>query len=488
MDVFQQIYQNAKDYPKAAAHRYADKSLAYGDLLEQALRFASYLAERYSTDKKPCVILGHKESELLIGFLGCAFSGTAYVPLDTTLPKERIDHIVSVVESPEIFTVERIKQILLEHKKTLSDPLKAAAADPAYIMFTSGSTGQPKGVEISRGNLNDFVQWMSDEQKFAFGGEVFLNQAPFSFDLSIMDLYLSLSSAGTLFSIIRDEIINPAELFKTLERSEVSVWVSTPSFAQLCASDALFSEKLLPNIKKFLFCGETLPASLARELLTRFPKAQVWNTYGPTEATVATSSILVSREIAERFDPLPIGYCKARAKLFILDEDNHAVPEGESGEIVISGANVGLGYCKAPELTKRSFFTFQGEPAYRTGDSGHQKGALFFCEGRKDFQVKFHGYRIELGDIETNLRALPGVLDAAVLLKRSERAQDFLAAFILSAAAEQSSHFERARELKKRLSERLPGYMIPQRFFFVESFPINANGKIDRKALLEKIA
>ena len=191
-----------------------------------------------------------------------------------------------------------------------SPPIDPNAA--FYIIFTSGSTGDPKGVIITAGNLGAFVTWMLAEHAFVPAGEVFLNQAPFSFDLSVMDLYLSLATGGTLHSITREEIADFRRLFRSLTESGLTTWVSTPSFAQLCLAERTFAAERLPGLRRFLFCGETLFPETAARLCERFPEAEVWNTYGPTEATVATTSIRITPEIAARGGALPIGFPASR--------------------------------------------------------------------------------------------------------------------------------------------------------------------------------
>jgi D-alanine--poly(phosphoribitol) ligase subunit 1 len=190
--------------------------------------------------------------------------------------------------------------------------------DPFYVIFTSGSTGEPKGVVITLANLTAFVDWMLGEQRFAESTETFLNQAPFSFDLSVMDLYLSLVTGGTLFSVNKDDIANLKSLYEKFTRSEITTWVSTPSFAQMCLIERGFQQAMLPRLRRFLFCGETLAPETAAQLLDRFPEAEVWNTYGPTEATVATSSIRIDQGNHRETFTVARWLCHARHAAFDL--------------------------------------------------------------------------------------------------------------------------------------------------------------------------
>jgi D-alanine--poly(phosphoribitol) ligase subunit 1 len=384
-----------------------------------------------------------------------------------------------------VFTPEEIAQ--LGDEPAPAPPRRVEANDPFYILFTSGSTGEPKGVVITLANLTHFVDWMIAEQQFVQPGEVFLNQAPFSFDLSVMDTYPSLVTGGTLFSITKDHVANLRALYEAFRISGLTTWVSTPSFAAMCLIEKSFGEAMLLNLRRFLFCGETLPVETAAQLLDRFPKAEVWNTYGPTEATVATTSTRVDREVISRWSPLPVGGSMPGTDVVIRGEDGATVPEGERGEIVIIGPNVSPGYLGRPDLTERSFFDTQNSRAYRTGDWGREREGLIFFEGRMDNQVKVNGYRIELGDLEANLRALPGVADAAVLPVGTAEKIDSLAAFIVQNSGKEGSDFERAARLKTALAQRLPAYMVPRKIIFMDSFPMTPNGKADRRALAERL-
>jgi len=359
--------------------------------------------------------------------------------------------------------------------------------EPFYILFTSGSTGEPKGVIITLACLEHFITWMLAEQRFTELGEVFLNQAPFSFDLSVMDLYCSLATGGTLFSISRDRIANPKELYGALASSGVTTWVSTPSFAQMCLVEERFSEAMLPCVRRFIFCGETLTPQTAAHLLKRFPRAEVWNTYGPTEATVATTSIRVDAGILERYSPLPVGRAMPGTEILIVNGNREVLPANERGEIIIAGPNVSPGYLARPNLTADAFFQYRGQRAYRTGDFGRFRDNLLFFEGRMDEQIKLSGYRIELGDVEANLRALAIVRDAVVIPVIKGDTVPSLAAFVVLAARDDASHFDLSHRIRTQLSERLPRYMLPRKFVFLDSFPMTANGKVDRGRLAKSL-
>jgi len=362
-------------------------------------------------------------------------------------------------------------------------PRGPAAEDLWYIIFTSGSTGEPKGVMITRRCLESFLSWTLEEQRFAQSTEVFLNQAPFSFDLSVMDLYSSLATGGTLFSITQEQVAEPRRLFESLGGSGVTVWVSTPSFARMCLMQPTFADQMLPAIHKFWFCGETLAPEIAAELLRRFPKAEVWNTYGPTEATVATTSILVTTAVLERYNPLPVGRTRPGSQVLIRDHDGHLLPPGSRGEILIAGPNVSLGYINRPDLTARAFVDHEGQRAYRTGDAGHFEGDLLFFEGRLDFQIKLHGYRIELGDIESNIHRLPDIQDAVVMPVMREDRPEYLVAFAILKSTPSGSDFELSQRMRQELAAQLPEYMVPRKFIFLQEFPTTPNGKVDRQQL-----
>jgi D-alanine--poly(phosphoribitol) ligase subunit 1 len=484
MHLLDRITQWSRLAPDRLAHVSENRSLTWRDLEMRSNAFAAWLDRELGESRAPIVLRGHKEPEMLIAFLGAVKSGRPYVPVDRSIPAQRVERIVTVSQAARVLTAEDIAEVCTTGN--VAQQRRVQAHDPFYILFTSGSTGEPKGVVITLANLEHFVGWMLGEHRFA-AGEVFLNQAPFSFDLSVMDTYLSLATGGTLFSITKNHVENPKTLYEAFRQATVTTWVSTPSFAAMCLVERTFNQAMLPALRRFLFCGETLASETAAQLLERFPGAEVWNTYGPTEATVATTSIRITREIIDAWNPLPVGVVMPGTAIELRGEDGSAVASSERGEIIIAGPNVSPGYLGREELTARAFFDHDRGRAYRTGDWGRERDGLIFFEGRIDEQIKLHGFRIELGDLEANLRALPEISDAAVLTVLKAERVDSLAAFVVLAREKIGSDFEVSAQLKAKLAERLPAYMIPRKFLFLDAFPITPNGKIDRRALAERL-
>jgi len=248
-----------------------------------------------------------------------------------------------------------------------------------------------------------------------------------------------------------------------------------------------FDRSMLPRVRRFLFCGEILLRETARLLLDRFPGAQIWNLYGPTETTVATTSVRIDRNILEKYSTVPVGHPMPGSEVFVIDEKGSILPPGCRGEIVIKGPNVSPGYLGHSDLTDARFSNDGAQRAYRTGDWGRFEDGLLFFEGRMDNQIKLSGYRIELGDIEANLRALPMVRDAAVLPVSKNGKVQWLAGFVAPTTGFKSAQALTATLLRARLRERVPAYMIPRRFVIMDVFPITANGKVDRRKLAESL-
>ncbi len=487
MHLLDKIEQYGRTAPDRLAHVSNDRRMTFGELLAGSNAVAAWLDAQLGDKRSPVAVHGHKEPEMLMSFFAAVRSGRPYVPIDYSTPAQRMERVVEIAGAEVVLTPAKVAEIIsaagaVDYRRK---PLENT--DPFYILFTSGSTGEPKGVVITRGNLNHYLSWMHGDGGFRECGEIFLNHAPFTFDLSVHDIYLALSSGNTIFSLTKDHVSNLRALFEALRNSGATQWMTTPSFAQMCMIEKGFNSTMMPHLRAFHFCGETLAPETASQLLERFPGVPVWNTYGPTEATVAMTKVGITRETIAQWNPLPIGYVMPGTRVIIRGEDGKAVPPGERGEIVIAGPNVSPGYLKRDDLTAKAFYPIDDTRAYRTGDWGRDRDGMLFCEGRMDSQIKLFGHRIELGDLEANLRALPDIADAVVLPVQKGGKIDSLAAFIVLSGAKQGTDFEQAAKLKTQLGERLPAYMVPRKFHFLDSFPMNNNGKADRKKLAEML-
>jgi D-alanine--poly(phosphoribitol) ligase, subunit 1 len=462
-----------------------EDELTYKELWEYSDSLADYLLKSLKK-KEPLVVYGHKNPFMIVCFLACVKSGHTYCPVDTSISPERLNDIVNKVK-PEIvlsctdknidgFNTLTINDIIKLSKETKTDFDRnnyVKEQDIFYIIFTSGSTGTPKGVEISYQSLNNFIKWISTLDTKKNEQKLYLNQAPFSFDLSVMDLYLSLYNEGKLILIEKEIQSDYSKLFDRLKNNLINTWVSTPSFVDICLASEEFNDKLLPSLDTFLFCGEILTKKTAEMLLHNFPNAKVYNTYGPTESTVAVTSVEITQDIINKYNSLPVGKPKKGTEILIDDE-----------EMVIVGDTVSNGYFNNPILTDEKFSIINSQRAYRTGDKGFFLDELLFYSGRIDNQIKLNGYRIELEDIENNMMRVDGVSKVAVLAKYEEGKVKYLIAYCMY-TKEILGKLKAIAEIKEELKQYIPSYMIPKKIIFIEKIPTNNNGKIDRKKLME---
>jgi D-alanine--poly(phosphoribitol) ligase subunit 1 len=507
VDVIERIRAAVMRDGAAVAHEYRGEHLSYAQLWSGATTLAGRIAGELSDDGSPVVVYGHKESSMLVACLGAVRAGHPYVPIDTSWPADRIASVVEESGTRLVLAVGPLPDGVSHPGVTVLDatglaegvvppgprgtPRQVAADEPYYVIYTSGSTGRPKGVQITAAALAHFLDWAVGltEGVGIEGTPVWLNQAPFSFDLSVMDLYGALTSGAMLHSLDAATVGNARRRHEELGRSGISVWVSTPSFADLCLADPGFDATLLPRLRVLLFCGETLSPTTAGALMERFPHARVVNTYGPTESTVAVTSVTIGPEHLDG-TALPVGRAKPGTTILIRDGAGTTLPPGEPGEIVIAGDTVSVGYLHRPDLTEAAFTVVDLDgvptPAYRTGDLGRldAHGMLYFG-GRLDGQVKLHGYRIELEDIETNLRRVTGVQQAAVLAVRGEDGVvTHLHGFVQLDHVPEGGPLAIATGLKRELRAYVPDYMVPKLLTVVDRIPMTPNGKADRRALL----
>ncbi|MGY3765879.1 D-alanine--poly(phosphoribitol) ligase subunit DltA [Vagococcus vulneris] len=498
--IIERIKKWSVTYPERLCFDGENDQLSYKELEESSNRLASFLMENYPT-KQGIIVYGGQTSQMVVSFLACTKAGHGYIPVDAHTPLDRLELIVNESGAAAVISVADWKLESKENVIECEQLKKICRLDPVahelnpvvgddvyYTIYTSGTTGRPKGVQITYNNLKSYTDWMETDFNLT-EGQRFLCQAPFSFDLSVMDLYPSLLLAGTLVPLEKNVIENFPKLFKALPEMSVNVWVSTPSMVEICLLSPDFDGEHLTTIENFLFCGEELPRQTAIKLMERFPKAYVYNTYGPTEATVAITEVLLSKEILDKYDRLPLGRVKADTKLVILDESGEAVAEGEPGEIIIVGPSVSIGYFNNLEKTTEAFFKYNDEQAYRTGDVGIIDDGYLFYRGRIDFQVKLNGFRIELGDIDHHLMSLSGIENACVVPKynRLNKVQQLIAYVTVKPPFSSMEQKEMVKEIKIQLGDLVMDYMIPHKYVVVEALPLTANGKVDRKLLMQEV-
>lgn len=506
MTVLEKIEKNYKENKDKLACVSQTGSLTFGELWEQSDNLAAWIQVNCN-DENPIIVYGHKSEMMLACFIACAKAGHPYCPIDTSMPSERVQDIIEIIGNPLVFATEEfetektktqikgnkktqntkldynlVSQIIskaeiLEIAKKTENKFKPTAYNPQrtyYIIFTSGSTGKPKGVEITHDNLKNFTDWSA---KLFETPANMMNQAPLSFDLSVMDTYTALTSGHTLYLLPKQLQKEVPDTLAFIKEHRITYIVSTPSFANMLLSDKNFCEKDYQDIKQFTFCGETLTKRTAQALMERFPEAKVINTYGPTESTVAVTGIEITPEHLESEKELPIGIAKPGTEILIENE-----------EIIIAGDTVAKGYYKEPEKTEQVFYTREETPkrCYKTGDKGFFDGGVLYYNGRIDNQIKLHGYRIELGDIEANLIDIEGIKDAAVLPRIKDGQIRSLTAFVVG-NIEAESEYLAGKVVKSLLAEKLPEYMVPKKIKFIDKMPLTQNSKIDRKKLMELI-
>lgn len=452
-------------YAAKAAYICGEKRLTYAKLYEKAERIAAVLKAQGGG---AVAVLGNKEPEMIISILACIMARRAYVPLEDNLPQARIAAAIRQAECTLVLKngsacpdcgIPCSSLAELEHA-TKKPADGGAQNETAYIIFTSGSTGTPKGVPISYANLGNFTRWIcSDKVLSGFEHPVVLSPASFGFDLSVAGIYYALSAGGTIVTVSREEQKSFDGIFAALQKNSAEIAVLTPTFMKLCLLNADFNEENFPRLRCCWFCGERLEKALCEKLLRRFPSLKIINAYGPTEATCAVCSTMITAETLAAGEPLPVGdISSAACKIEI-----------ENGEIILSGTSVFGGYIGAAERTGGRF---------ATGDLGEIRGGKLYCTGRADGRIKYKGYRIELGDIEANILAIGGVRACCAVAKRSKNGDT---AYIkLFVSAEQTLGEE---TLRTALKSALPEYMIPKVIEFLPQLPVNEHGKTDRRLL-----
>ena len=490
------------DYLKRSAELYGDKtayvdekrSITFAQLKNEACHIASALV-KMNAFKVPAAVYLDKSVECIAAFLGTAYSGNFYSPLDTKMPEERINKIMNTLQ-PEVIITDRahagevtsfakdVKVLVYEdamEAEADENAVNAAEAkvcdtDVLYILFTSGSTGNPKGVIISQRALVDFIEWGTEylgaDDTFVFG-----NQTPFYFSMSVFDIYQTLKNGATMYIIPHELFSMPAMLMEYLDQRSINTVFWVPSALMMVSALGALNSPHLNALKNVFFGGEVMPMKQLNKWRKEYPDVRYINFYGPTEATDTCTIYEVNREF-ENTENLPMGNACKNMDVFLLDENDHLVTDQSIGEVCVRGTGIAYGYYNAPDKTAEVFVQnplnkAYPELIYRTGDLAQRNeyGELVYM-GRKDFQIKHMGHRIELGEIETAVNALDCVKECACLYdsKRSKIKLYY------------TGDVE-ADELGEMLKTKLPVYMLPGKRTKLEVMPKNLNGKIDRQLL-----
>jgi D-alanine--poly(phosphoribitol) ligase subunit 1 len=489
--------------PDAPALILPSESVSFGVLQADAERCAAWLAERGIGRGDVVAIQLPKRRETYPLWLGCLRQGVIYVFVDPKNPEERTQRILQRVRPSALFTtgdstnpfgdVVRLPEesqgsVWLD---TLPLPAQSPrAADlhglaPAYIMFTSGSTGEPKGAVIPHQGVLSLMRWAWTRVGTPTT-ERFANINPLHFDNSVFDLYCGLVNGATLVAVETSALSNPMSWIKLLQRGRASVLFAVPTLFLTLDRLRLLRPDLLPEVRMFLFGGEGFPIETLRRFFERFAgRARLVNVYGPTETSCICSSIEVNEaEIAAAGENLlSLGRMHDDFDYAVLDADGVSVPRGAVGELWIGGACVGLGYYANPEETVAKFRQDPRQDRYRSiwyrsGDlvREDERGTLWF-QGRSDNQVKIRGHRIELEEIDLAVEQIDGVRRAVcVAVPVTDGGLELRVAYTADRTVDEAvvrTHCER----------RLPAYMRPATIIQVENLPQNANGKVDRKAV-----
>ncbi|MEO5336041.1 MAG: amino acid adenylation domain-containing protein [Magnetospirillum sp. WYHS-4] len=499
---------------------------SYRELRDRMRRLGALLRELGVGRNDRVAVLMDNGAQAYAGLLGTLAADACFVPLSPAFPAFRLADIVGQAGPVAVVT-------LGEHLPLLADVLGHAAVeaspmvvvldvagrpdagpaipashlfgaddleaapharlvpqnreeDLAYILFTSGTTGRPKGVMLSHRAVMSVLRWSVDLWRLA-PGDRFANHSRLTFDVAMFDIFAGFLAGGTVCPILGGKDLTfPGDFIRS---QRISVWCSVPGTIGMMIKSRQLAAGPFPDLRVALFIGEALPAEWALEWRRLQPGVPIWNTYGPTEAAIFCTAFLVDADgPVEAGRPVPIGRASTDCELFVLraDTDELAAP-GEVGRLMIAGSQLAHGYWRAPDITARAFRPnpFKrdlGTVMYDTGDLATVDAAgILTWVGRGDSQVKVRGYRVELGEIEAVLRSAPEVHDAVVVLGSS--GTELLAGVV----PEHGHEGVAAEALQAFLGHQLPAYMIPARFGFLADFPRNDNGKVDRRKLRDRI-
>jgi amino acid adenylation domain-containing protein len=522
----QSVSEQAEKRGEAVAVAMNEQRLTYGELEQSSTRLGRLLRDAGCKKGDRVCFLLPKSPVAVETILGILKADCVYVPLDPSSPAPRLAGMIASCEPRCLLATGPTAPLLedvcgiLDHatgalpsigwmdptggrakspvRATFSvsdlagystEPLhyRSTAGDPAYILFTSGSTGIPKGVVITHSNVFHFVQWAT--RHFGIGPSDRLSgHSPFHFDLSVFDLFGTFASGAQLHLVPPELNLLPSKLMDFMRRAELTQWFSVPSLLAYVSKFDVLDFNDLPTLKRLLWCGEVFPTPALIYWMKRLPHVTFTNLYGPTEATVASSFYTVPECPHEPTREIPIGTPCDGEGLLVLNEALQPVANGEEGDLYIRGVGLSPGYWRDPDKTRSVFLSdpARGDPSdriYKTGDRARiGEAGLVYFRGRTDFQIKSRGHRIELGEIEVALATVEGVRESAVVAISTE---GFEGAVICCAYVPASSAQVTPSSLRKDLGKALPQYMLPSRWTAMDALPRNTSGKIDRRRLME---
>lgn len=488
-----------KHNPNKTAIIASGESLTYDELNRLANRLAHGLLKLYDRAQglAPDTIVGFildRTKEVYIVEHGILKAGGAFLPMTPEYPNDRIDYCLQDANCAYVITTQKIKEDrqelwkdkpyqvvtveeLLEkttNKEEENLEIEIPVESLAYCIYTSGSTGKPKGVMIEHRNLCNYVNFNErnyESKDFIDGADTILALAAISFDLSILENFVPICNGKTICMASEEEIYNPLALANLIQKHHVQSLAATPSYlANIIEIEQV--KEALAGVKIFDLGAEAFPSSLYTQIKEINPEARIINGYGPTECTVSCTSINLTSP-----EHITIGKPAANVKTYILDKNNHILPIGISGELVICGAGVGRGYRNLPEKTKEAFFEFGGLKAYHSGDLARwtPEGTIDFL-GRLDNQVKLRGLRVELDEIETVLNSFPTVKMSKVIVCNNGK-EDYLAGYFTASDSVDLG------ALTEYMKSKLAHYMVPSALMQLDEMPLTVNGKIDKKRL-----
>ena len=496
------LESSAAKYPDRVAFKDKDEEINYSDLLVRCQKIAFVVRKNVKQEpfdkNRPVAVFIDRNIKSLQLFLSVVYSGNFYVPIDPTLPADRIQSMLDTlkplcclsattrklpVEADSFDSlIEQSEHIDDNYSETLNKIRELAIdTDPVYAIFTSGTTGVPKSVIVSHRSVIDLVHRFAESFPFP-DVPVMANQAPFDFDVSVKDIYNSLNLGGTVVIVPKSYFVMPAALLPYLQENNVNVLIWAVSALRIVQNFKLFDACIPESISLVMFSGEIMPVKCLNYLKDHWKKATFVNLYGPTEITCNCSSYII-RERLQDTDNIPIGKSFANTEMFLVDPDTlkRIRTTGEKGEICVKGSCLALGYYRNPEQTDMAFVqdpevTAYKDLMYRTGDLGYydEAGNLYYA-GRKDHQIKHMGHRIEMGEIETAVNALDEVKMACAVYKESKEM------IYLYYSADEACDDIIIRQIRKLL----PAFMLPNKFVYMPELPMNAHAKIDRKKLTE---